>query len=187
MIGFILSFYESTRQECLASLKARADDPEETAAAVFPRLVYGPDHPYGRPDLGTPGSVQSITRADVAAFHRRIMVPGNAALVVVGDVRPDAVAAALVATVPVEALALAGGAFRDGTRVAGSDAALWTAIFQENRAPLLRALARFEDQFARFRQALEASDHDTLLAWWDAARSRRSCFDGQNVSNEGGE
>ena len=81
----------------LSHLKARADDPEETAAAVFPRLIYGPDYPYGRPDLGTPGSVKSITREDVVAFMQRIMVPGNAALVVVGDIRPDAIAAALEA------------------------------------------------------------------------------------------
>ncbi|HZW33625.1 MAG TPA: pitrilysin family protein [Isosphaeraceae bacterium] len=79
----------------LAQLKARTDDPEETAAAVFPRLIYGPDHPYGRPDLGTAESVRSITRDDVLAFHRRILVPGLAVLVVVGDVRPDAITAAL--------------------------------------------------------------------------------------------
>jgi zinc protease len=88
---------ERLKLERLAHLKARADDPEETAAVVFPRLVYGPEHPYGRPNLGTPGSVKSITRDDVVRFQRRIMVPGNAALVVVGDVRPDAIAAALEA------------------------------------------------------------------------------------------
>jgi zinc protease len=81
----------------LSVLKARADDPEEMSADIFPRLIYGPGHPYGRPDLGTPGSVTSITREDVVAFHRRIMVPGNAALVVVGDVRPEAIADALEA------------------------------------------------------------------------------------------
>jgi zinc protease len=81
----------------LAQLKARADDPEATAEAVFPRLIYGPDHPYGRPDLGTPESVRSITRDDAIAFYRRILVPGNAALVVVGDVRPDPIAAELEA------------------------------------------------------------------------------------------
>ena len=81
----------------LSQLKARADDAEQTAAAVFPRLIYGPDHPYGRPDLGTPASVRSITRDDVVAFYKRIMVPGNAALVVVGDVQPDTIAAALEA------------------------------------------------------------------------------------------
>ena len=83
--------------ERLSHLKARADDPEETAGAIFPRLIYGPDYPYGRPDLGTPGSVTSITREDVVSFMRRIMVPGNAALVVVGDTNPDAIAAALEA------------------------------------------------------------------------------------------
>ncbi len=83
--------------ERLSRLKARADDPDETAAAIFPRLIYGPDYPYGRPDLGTPGSVKSITRDDVVAFIRRIIVPGNAALVVVGDTNPDAIAAAMEA------------------------------------------------------------------------------------------
>jgi zinc protease len=81
----------------LSHLKARTDDPEQTAAAVFPRLIYGLDHPYGRPDLGTPASVGSIIREDVLAFYRRIMVPSNAVLVVVGDVRLDAIAAALEA------------------------------------------------------------------------------------------
>ena len=71
--------------------------PSRRPQAVFPRLIYGPEYPYGRPDLGTPGSVKSITREDVVAFIRRIMVPGNAALVIVGDVRPDAIAAALEA------------------------------------------------------------------------------------------
>ena len=88
---------ERLKLQRLAQLKARADDPEQTAAAVFPRLIYGPDHPYGRPDLGTPASVKSITRDDAVAFCKRIMVPGNAALVVVGDVQPDAITAALEA------------------------------------------------------------------------------------------
>jgi len=79
----------------LAQLKARADDAEQTAASVFPRLIYGVNHPYGRPDLGTPGSVRSITRDDAIAFTKRIMVPGNAVLVVVGDVRTDTIAASL--------------------------------------------------------------------------------------------
>src|SRR5262249_5056083 len=66
---------ERLRLQRLSHLKARADDPEETSRVVFPRLIYGPRHPYGRPDLGTPGSVKSITREDVVAFHRRIIVP----------------------------------------------------------------------------------------------------------------
>jgi zinc protease len=93
--SFPASELERLRLQRLSHLKAIADDPEETSETVFPRLVYGPEHPYGRPVVGTPGSVKSITRDDVVAFYRRIMVPGNSALVVVGDVQPDAIAAAL--------------------------------------------------------------------------------------------
>ena len=60
-------------------------------------------------------------------------------------------AAALAASVPPELLPLAAGAYRDGTRVAGSDAALWAGIFLENRRPVLEALDRFEAQLAAFR------------------------------------
>jgi prephenate dehydrogenase len=94
---------------------------------------------------------------------------------------PHAVAAALAAAVPGEALGLAAGAYRDGTRVAASDAALWTAIFLENQAPLLRALGRFESQLGRFRQALEASDAAALHSWWETARARRGQFDNLNA------
>ncbi len=79
----------------LALLRARADDAEQTAAAVFPRLIYGSDAPYGRPESGTPASIASITRDDAAAFYQRIMVPGNASLVIVGDVKPDSITATL--------------------------------------------------------------------------------------------
>jgi zinc protease len=79
----------------LALLRARADDAEQTAEAVFPRLIYGLDHPYGRPDSGTPGSVQSITRGDALAFYKQIMVPGNAAIVIVGDIEPDTITTAI--------------------------------------------------------------------------------------------
>ena len=97
---------------------------------------------------------------------------------------PHAVAAALAASVPVEALALAAGAYRDGTRVAASDAALWAGIFRENRGPVLQALARFQDQLARFHHALETDDEDDLRAWWEAAKARRSRFDGSDGRNE---
>jgi prephenate dehydrogenase len=97
---------------------------------------------------------------------------------------PHAVAAALAAAVPVEALAFAAGAYRDGTRVAASDAALWAGIFRENRVPILQALARFQDQLDQFRQALEAGNEDDLRTWWETAKSRRSRFDGPDARNE---
>jgi zinc protease len=86
---------ERLKIQRLAQLKARTDDAEQTAEVIFPRLIYGPDHPYGRADSGTAASVRSITRDDVVAFCKQVMVPSNAELVVVGDVRPDAITGAL--------------------------------------------------------------------------------------------
>ena len=86
---------------------------------------------------------------------------------------PHVVAAALAGSIPSRLLPLAAGAYRDGTRVAGADPALWAGIFRENRAALLDALAGFQDQVDAFRVALEAEDGSALLAWWEQARRVR--------------
>jgi prephenate dehydrogenase len=97
---------------------------------------------------------------------------------------PHAVAAALAATVPVEALPLAAGAYRDGTRVAGSDPDLWAAIFLQNRASLLDAIAAFEGRLGDLRHALAASDAGAIRDWWASARSRRLRFDDRAPTTE---
>ena len=86
---------ERLRVQRLAGLKARLDDPEAVAGIVFPRLLYGLEHPYGRPDLGTPKSVEGLTREDVVAFQKRLFLPNNASLIVAGDTTPEAITAIL--------------------------------------------------------------------------------------------
>ena len=93
---------------------------------------------------------------------------------------PHAVASALAGSIPVEHLDLAAGAYRDGTRVAGSDASLWTEIFLENRGPLLAALDAFNHRLALFRRALERNDAAALASWWTDAKDRRLLFDARN-------
>lgn len=56
------------------------------------------------------------------------------------------------------ALQLAGGSYRDMTRVASSDPALWNGIFQANRDFLLAALTAYEQQLTTFIQALRDKD-----------------------------
>jgi len=90
---------------------------------------------------------------------------------------PHAVAAALAGSVPVDWLPLAAGAYRDGTRVAGADTALWTAIFRDNRGPMLKALDSLRDRLASFQYALMTDDEDAIRRWWDEARRRRAVFD----------
>jgi prephenate dehydrogenase len=66
----------------------------------------------------------------------------------------SALAVAADALGPAE-LELAGGGFRDGTRVAASDAALWQEIIAGNRAPVAAALDRVLAELTRVRDALE--------------------------------
>jgi zinc protease len=76
------------RQQILSGLKVSYEDPEYLAGVVFDRLVYG-FHPYGRPDSGTPQSIESITRDDLVAFHKAWFGANNAILAIVGDVTPE--------------------------------------------------------------------------------------------------
>lgn len=48
-------------------------------------------HPYGRPVVGLPQDVAALTRADAEAFYRSHYMPGNAIVMVVGDVTPQKV------------------------------------------------------------------------------------------------
>lgn len=48
-------------------------------------------HPYRRPIIGWMSDLDSMTAADVKAFYRQWYMPANAAVVVVGDVDPQAV------------------------------------------------------------------------------------------------
>jgi prephenate dehydrogenase len=90
---------------------------------------------------------------------------------------PHAVAAALASSIPVDWLPLAAGAYRDCTRVAGADPRLWTAIFRENRGPLLKALGAFLDRAAAFKYALMTDDEEAISSWWEEAKHRRDRFE----------
>jgi zinc protease len=75
-------------QRLVALTQARAQ-PAAIAGRVFPRILYGATHPYGR--LVTEESLKAITRDDVVAFHKAYFQPGRALIAVVGDTTPAAV------------------------------------------------------------------------------------------------
>ncbi len=84
---------ERIRRQRLAGLASRRDSATRIASVVFPKLLYGSDHPYGRID--TTASVKGISRDDVEEQYKKIFVPNNAALIVVGDTKPDVIVAKL--------------------------------------------------------------------------------------------
>jgi len=71
----------------LSELRSRADSPEIVARDLFNAAIYK-GHPMSRPDLGTPQTVMQLSRADVAAHHRRCFRPDNTIIAVAGDVDP---------------------------------------------------------------------------------------------------
>ncbi|HEX8503520.1 MAG TPA: insulinase family protein [Pyrinomonadaceae bacterium] len=83
------------RQQRLAALRQQRDSPEAIAGLVFQKVLYGGAHPYGHPLAGDEASLQSLTVEDVRGFYESYLRPNNSALIVVGDVKPDAVVAKL--------------------------------------------------------------------------------------------
>lgn len=81
---------ERVRRERMARVLQRADVPAALAEDAFATVLYGPDHAYGASLLGTEESLASITREEVRAFHSARYAPGQSALVVAGDVTPEA-------------------------------------------------------------------------------------------------
>ncbi|MCC7462521.1 MAG: insulinase family protein [Gammaproteobacteria bacterium] len=83
--AFAATEIERLRDERLTSLLQERDDVRALAERVFNRTVYGPDHPYGHTEIGSEAALKALTRADLERFWKAGYVPGNAALVVSGD------------------------------------------------------------------------------------------------------
>jgi zinc protease len=75
---------ERLRGQRLVALTQAKAQPSAIAGRVFPRVLYGSSHPYGR--VQTEESIKAITRDDVARFHAQYFQPGRALVTVVGDV-----------------------------------------------------------------------------------------------------
>jgi prephenate dehydrogenase len=89
---------------------------------------------------------------------------------------PHLLAAALAAGLPPELHELTATGFRDTTRVAAGEPALWTGIFLQNRDPVLAALAALGDNLDRFRDALRAGDAGALTTLLDQAKKVRDAL-----------
>ncbi|HJU65680.1 MAG TPA: pitrilysin family protein, partial [Gemmatimonadaceae bacterium] len=80
---------ERIRQERLTTLLQIKDRGPDIANRAYPAILFGAEHPYGRPAIGTETSTRATTRADLQRFFRSYYRPNNATLIVVGDVTPD--------------------------------------------------------------------------------------------------
>ncbi len=79
---------ERMRAAIVAQLKSEETDPDHIASVLFSSKTF-PDHPYGRPDDGTPETLAAITRDDVVTFHAEKLARDNLVIGVVGDIGPE--------------------------------------------------------------------------------------------------
>jgi len=79
----------------IAQIGQEKAQPNSLAMRLVPGLLYGQEHAYGKPASGTAGSVEGITRDDLAAWHASWFRPGSATLVVAGDTTMDKLMPAL--------------------------------------------------------------------------------------------
>ena len=85
---------EKQRALQLAAIR-RALELPMTHAQQMVRDVLFPGHPYRFSTLGDPAAVAALSRDDLLAHHRKLLGASNLVLAVFGDVRTEAVAAAV--------------------------------------------------------------------------------------------
>jgi cyclohexadieny/prephenate dehydrogenase len=72
-----------------------------------------------------------------------------------------------------EVIKYSAGGFRDFTRIAASDPTMWRDVFLNNREAVLEVLDRFLTDFAMMREAIRASDGETLFDLFTRTREIR--------------
>jgi zinc protease len=79
------------RQQRLTSMLQARDDPPAIASAALARVLYGINHRYGTPAVGTAEVIKTFTSDDLKTFYASAFRPDNATIVAVGDITPDAI------------------------------------------------------------------------------------------------
>jgi len=86
---------------------------------------------------------------------------------------PHLAAAAVAQLLEPRLAAFAASGFRDTTRIALGDPALWTAIFLTNRGPVLESLAALLDVLQHYRRAIDSGDERQLQRLLSEAQYHR--------------
>ncbi len=82
---------ERLRRQVLAGIQQELSEPVTMALRLFPELIYREGHAYAMPftGSGTADSVRSLGRDDLVRYHQDWFRPGNATLILTGDVTMD--------------------------------------------------------------------------------------------------
>ncbi len=89
---------ERLRARRLAATQQEKSSPQAMAQNATAAALFGRAHPYGHSTTGLPSDITKISREDLVRAHAVLFQPSRAAIVVAGDVTPDALATKLEAT-----------------------------------------------------------------------------------------
>ena len=90
---------------------------------------------------------------------------------------PHVVAASLAATLAPENRSLTGTGFRDTTRVAAGDPALWSGILLNNVSHVVAGIDEVQHRLESFRTALKLGNADVLKQLLEEGRTNREALD----------
>src|SRR5579883_3172999 len=177
--GTLLTDTGSTKAAILRDVRGRLPPDIEFVGShpLAGSEKHGPDHASaqlleGRLVIVTPGpdstdNVLSRIRDFWAALGAQVRmmdaVEHDRALALTSHL-PHLLSSALAGILPPELYDLTATGFRDMTRLASGQPALWSAIFRANQANLLAALDHLEKQLRCFRDALLQDDRVELEA-----------------------
>jgi zinc protease len=74
------------RAETITTIRQDMDNPAVRASETLQSLLYGAEHPYGRPAKGSVSTVERFARQALAALHAARFAPSTLSIAVVGDV-----------------------------------------------------------------------------------------------------
>jgi zinc protease len=76
------------QKERIVQIQREKASPISMGLRVVPKFIYGSDHPYGLPFIGTgfESTTNKMTRDDMVKFYQTWFKPNNATLVIVGDI-----------------------------------------------------------------------------------------------------
>jgi len=81
---------DAERQVILEEINMHEEAPDDVVHDLFTETLW-PNHPLGRPILGTVATIADATRARVAGYYRRHYVPRNFVVAVAGNVKHEQV------------------------------------------------------------------------------------------------
>jgi predicted Zn-dependent peptidase len=79
---------DAERQVILEEINMHEDSPEDVVHDLFTETLW-PEHPLGRPILGTVETIEAATPASVKRFYRKHYVPGHLVVAAAGSLRHD--------------------------------------------------------------------------------------------------